>query len=53
MTGDIKGVLEDFQEFIKKGKNAVQKAQRQRWIDALRAGEDPFTDEEIKTLFSQ
>jgi tetratricopeptide (TPR) repeat protein len=53
MTGDIKGAIEDFQEYIKEGNNTVMKSQRQRWVDALRAGEDPFTDEEIKTLFYQ
>ena len=53
MTGDIKGAIEDFQEYMKKAKDTVQKSQRQRWVDALRAGEDPFTDEEIKTLFYQ
>jgi len=53
MTGDIKGAIEDFQEYMKKVTNTVKKSQRQRWVDALRAGEDPFTDEEIKTLFDQ
>jgi len=36
---------------VKKGKDTMKKSQRQRWVDTLRAGEDPFTDEEIKTLF--
>jgi tetratricopeptide (TPR) repeat protein len=53
MIGDIKGAIEDFQEYIKIVKDAVKKSQRQRWVDALRAGEDPFTDEEIKPLFYQ
>ena len=53
ITGDIKGAIEDFEYYIKKVKDAVKKSQRQRWVDALRAGEDPFTDEEIKTLFYQ
>jgi tetratricopeptide (TPR) repeat protein len=52
MTGDIDGAIEDFQEYIKNTHNTVNKSQRQRWVDALRAGQDPFTDEEIKTLFS-
>jgi tetratricopeptide (TPR) repeat protein len=53
MTGDVKGAIEDFQEYIKKAKDTVKKSQRQRWVDTLRAGEEPFTDEEIKTLFYQ
>jgi tetratricopeptide (TPR) repeat protein len=53
MIGDKKGAIEGFQEFLKKDEDAVRKAQRQRWVDALRAGEDPFTDEEIKTLLNQ
>ena len=52
ITGDIKGAIEDFEYYIKKVKD-VKKSQRQRWVDALRAGDDPFTDEEIKTLFYQ
>src|SRR5262249_18547252 len=44
MTGDVKGAIEDFQEYIKKSQNIVSKSKRQRWVDALRAGEDPFTD---------
>jgi tetratricopeptide (TPR) repeat protein len=53
MTGNINGAIEDFQEYIKKANDAMRKSQRQRWVDALRAGEDPFTDEEIKILFYQ
>jgi WD40 repeat protein/tetratricopeptide (TPR) repeat protein len=53
MTGNINAAIEDFQEYIKKAKDPVRKSQRQHWIDALRAGEDPFTDEEIKMLFYQ
>jgi tetratricopeptide (TPR) repeat protein len=53
MTGDRKGALEDFQEVIKQVKDPAQKSQRQRWVDALRAGKDPFTDKEIQTLFDQ
>ena len=53
MTGNIKGAIEDFQEYMKKVEDTVKKSQRQRWVDTLQAGEDPFTDEEIKTLFYQ
>jgi hypothetical protein len=53
MTGDINGAIGDFQEYVKDVNDRVKKSQRQRWINALQAGKDPFTDEEIKTLFYQ
>ena len=48
-TGNIDGAIADFQAFVDWTRNTEQK-QRQRWIDALRAGENPFTPEEIGTL---
>ncbi len=45
------GAIEDFQAFVEWTKNERKKAQRQRWIDALRADKNPFTEEEIKSLF--
>jgi len=53
LTGNTNGAIEDFQSFINWTEDAEQKAQRQRWIDALRAGENPFTQEELKKLSSQ
>jgi tetratricopeptide (TPR) repeat protein len=51
LTGDMAGVLEDFQAFIDSTSSSdEEKSQRQRWIDVLRAGENPFTEEEIKSL---
>ncbi len=52
LTGDTQGAIEDFQEFIEWTKNERKKAQRQRWIDALRADKNPFTEEEIKSLLN-
>lgn len=64
LTGDIDGAIEDFQASIhwleNKGKTPQsafplaivqqKKAQRQRWIDALKADENPFTFEVLKRL---
>jgi regulator of sirC expression with transglutaminase-like and TPR domain len=50
LTGNTKGAIEDFQAFIAQTDDQKRKAQRQRWIDALRAGKNPFTPEEIKSL---
>jgi len=53
LTGNIEGAIEDFQAFIASTDNEEWKLQRQRWIDALLARENPFTPEEIETLFNQ
>ena len=50
LTGDIQGAIEDFQAFVDWTSEDDRKAQRQRWIEALRAGEDPFTPEELDRL---
>jgi tetratricopeptide (TPR) repeat protein len=53
LTGNIEGAIEDFQAYIAWINNEEQKLQRQRWIDVLLAGENPFTPEEIETLWGQ
>jgi tetratricopeptide (TPR) repeat protein len=50
LTGNTKGAIEDFQAFIASTKDKENKLQRQRWVNALRAGKNPFTPEEIKRL---
>jgi tetratricopeptide (TPR) repeat protein len=50
MAGNKKGAIEDFRAFVKWTDSADDKSQRQRWIDALRADKNPFTDEEISRL---
>jgi WD40 repeat protein len=52
LTGDFVGAIEDFQAFVDWTANEERKAKRQRWIDALRAGDNPFIDEEIESLFN-
>ena len=53
LTGDIAGAIEDFQAFVDWTDNEQKRLQRQRWIDALRAGENPFTQEEIERLLNE
>ncbi|OKH37638.1 hypothetical protein NIES2119_13110 [[Phormidium ambiguum] IAM M-71] len=53
LTGDLTGALDDFQTVLNTGvfnysKNKKQR--RQRWVDALKAGNNPFTPEELKEL---
>ncbi len=50
LTGDKPGAIEDFQAFIKSTDSDEGKKQRQGWIDALKAGKNPFTPEEIEKL---
>ena len=54
MTGNIEGAIEDFKAFIDGTDNVEMKSQRQRWVDALYAGEkNPITPEDIKIMFNQ
>jgi hypothetical protein len=48
--GDKKGAIEDFQVFIKSTDSDEEKKQRLGWINALKAGKNPFTQEEIEKL---
>jgi regulator of sirC expression with transglutaminase-like and TPR domain len=50
LTGNTAGAIEDFQAFIKSTDSDEKKKQRQGWIDALNAGKNPFTQEEIEKL---
>jgi tetratricopeptide (TPR) repeat protein len=53
LTGDTAGAIADFQAFIDwdaLDNFSVYKAKRQRWIEALRAGQNPFTPEELERL---
>ncbi|OUL27508.1 WD40 repeat domain-containing protein, partial [Nostoc sp. 106C] len=53
LTGDSKGAIEDFQAFIKWSDNPERKSQRQGWVNALSAGKNPFTKEELQKLRQQ
>jgi WD40 repeat protein len=50
LTGNPSGAIEDFQAFVADTDDRETKAQRQRWVDALRAGQNPFTPEELRKL---
>ena len=59
MAGDREGAISDFQVFIDwasstntfpKESLAASIQKRQAWLDALRAGENPFTQEKIEEL---
>jgi hypothetical protein len=51
LTGNKQGAIEDFQVFIKlTGWSEEEKKQRLGWIDALKAGKNPFTQQEIEKL---
>ncbi|NET63308.1 MAG: hypothetical protein F6K63_02385 [Moorea sp. SIO1G6] len=50
LTGDTAGAISDFQAFVDWTDNDKLKAKRQKWIDELRAGKNPFTEEVLKSL---
>jgi len=51
LTGDTKGAIEDFEEFIRSSSSPPEmKAKRQQWVDALRKREQPFTREMLEKL---
>jgi len=53
MTGDRVGAVEDFRVFAEAVPNVAWRQQRLRWIQALEAGEDPFSEEVIRALFHE
>ena len=56
LTGNTVGAIDDFQAFVKWNSDADRKAQRQRWIDALRSGKPAstiFTKEVLEQLRNQ
>ena len=50
LTGNVNGAIDDFQAFVDWTKHKKEKALVQRWLVALRAGQNPFTPEELETL---
>lgn len=51
LTGDISGAIEDFQAAVDSDElSDTAKRQRQGWLEALRAGENPFTPEVLGEL---
>ena len=50
LTGDVAGAIDDFEAYVAWTGNDRSRAQRQDWIDALRAGQNPFTPELLARL---
>ena len=53
MTGDLAGALADFQAVLDSGEfdeSEDNKQRRQRWVEALKAGNNPFTPDELEAL---
>lgn len=53
LTGNNQGAIEDFEAFIASTDDKNERLQRQRWVNDLRVGKNPFTDEELKSLLKQ
>nr|WP_313954524.1 hypothetical protein [Aulosira sp. FACHB-615] len=53
LTGDTPGAIADFEAFIAWTDSEYYKAQRQHWVKELKAGQNPFTDAELKSLLNQ
>ncbi len=51
LTDDIEGALEDLEAFLAAEIGSAEvRAQRQEWVAALRAGENPFTSDVLESL---
>ena len=50
LTSDFKGAIEDFQFFVEWTNDDEKKAQRKDWIESLKKGEKPFTQEVLDKL---
>ncbi|MBW4470384.1 MAG: TIR domain-containing protein [Stenomitos rutilans HA7619-LM2] len=50
MTGDFAGAIEDFQVFVNWTEEDDRRTQRQRWINKLQQGNNPFTPQELQKL---
>jgi hypothetical protein len=48
-----KSAIKDFEYYVQLTRSLEKKEQRQRWINALKKGENPFTEAEIQTLLNQ
>lgn len=50
ITGETAEAISDFQVFIEWTDNDGAREQRQQWIEELRAGTNPFTEEVLDSL---
>jgi regulator of sirC expression with transglutaminase-like and TPR domain len=50
LMGNVEGAIKDFDKFVEWTNNEEEKAQRKGWIESLKKGENPLTDEVLKEL---
>jgi tetratricopeptide (TPR) repeat protein len=50
LTGDYAGAVEDFDAYMSRPANVAGVGQRRAWVESLRNGENPFTQEELDRL---
>ena len=50
LTGDVAGAIADFETYVAWERRDGRRAQREGWLNALRAGENPFTPEVLEGL---
>ncbi|MCG5056617.1 MAG: AAA-like domain-containing protein [Limnoraphis sp. WC205] len=50
LTGDFEGAIKDFEMFVEWANDEENKARRKGWIESLKKGENPFTDEVLEGL---
>lgn len=51
LIGDIDGAIDDFSTFVRETTDENRRYQRQNWVQMLKAGENPFTEEVLQMLF--
>lgn len=51
LIGDVDGAIEDFSTFIRETNDENRRYQRQNWVQMLKVGENPFTEEVLQMLF--
>ena len=50
LTGDYQGAVEDFQVYVDSMKDEEEKAKYKGWIETLKKGENPITEEVLEEL---
>ncbi|MGD8868024.1 MAG: serine/threonine-protein kinase [Gemmatimonadales bacterium] len=50
LTGDYAGAIKDFQYYMARPANVAGVGPRRSWVEALRNGENPFTQQELDRL---
>jgi len=50
LTGNIQGAIEDYQFAIENYDDEGYKTKAQGWLEVLKKGENPFTEEMLKEL---